>query len=43
MPETIAILEAEVLDHQEVAAEHYVLTLDARDREAPTLRVSRLP
>ena len=29
MPETIAILEAEVLDHQEVAAEHYVLTLDA--------------
>lgn len=29
MPETIHTLEAEVLDHQQVAPEHYVLTLDA--------------
>jgi dihydroorotate dehydrogenase electron transfer subunit len=29
MPESLAILEAEVLDHQEVAVEHFVLTLRA--------------
>src|SRR4051812_31279668 len=29
MPEPVHILEAEVLDHQEVAPEHYVMTLDA--------------
>ncbi len=29
MPETLPILHAEVLDHQEVAPEHFVLTLDA--------------
>ena len=29
MPETIHTLEAEILDHQEVAPEHYAMTLDA--------------
>jgi dihydroorotate dehydrogenase electron transfer subunit len=29
MPESIHILEAEVLDHREIAPEHFVMTLDA--------------
>jgi len=31
LSDTIPILEAEILDHQEIAAEHFVMTLDAPD------------